>query len=157
GEKGKPGIWLDATSPESRLGPLPSMDARTVAFFIDEGPAKVLDTPSSSPDEHGMDASWTITLSPSGAGDLTAEPPHPGASAFERRTTLEEPDPRHQWVEQYLASGWFPTVQVTGEVEFKTDLPRGQAVLKYGAHSEGLGRREGDELAVPLAETSTLT
>ena len=54
GEKGKPGIWLDATSPESRLGPLPSMDARTVAFFIDEGPAKVIDTPASSPDEHEL-------------------------------------------------------------------------------------------------------
>ena len=56
GENGKPGIWLDATSPESRLGPLPSMDARTVAFSIDEGPAKVVDTPASSPDEHGVDA-----------------------------------------------------------------------------------------------------
>jgi hypothetical protein len=157
GEKGKPGIWLDATSPESRLGPLPSMDARTVAFFIDDGPAKVIDTPQSSPDEHGIDASWTITLSPSGAGDLVAEERHTGDSAFELRTALKQPDARTQWVEQYLASGWFPTVQVTGDVAFKTDLPRGLAVLKYGAHSDGFAHREGDELAVPLAETSTLT
>jgi hypothetical protein len=56
GEKGKPGIWLDATSPESRLGPLPSMDARTVALFIDEGPAKIIDTPASEPGDHGVDA-----------------------------------------------------------------------------------------------------
>ncbi len=157
GEKGKPGIWLDATSPESRLGPLPSMDARTVAFFIDEGPAKVVDTPASSPDEHGVDASWTITLSPSGAGDLIAEERHSGDAAFELRMNLKQADARTQWVEQYLASGWFPTVQVTGDITFKTDLPKGIAVLAYGAHSEGLARREGDELAVPLAETSTLT
>jgi transglutaminase-like putative cysteine protease len=157
GEKGKPGIWLDATSPESRLGPLPSMDARTVAFFIDEGPAKVVDTPASSPEEHGVDASWTITLSPSGAGDLVADERHSGDAAFELRMNLKQPDARAQWVEQYLASGWFPTVQVTGDIELKTDLPRGVALLKYGAHSEGLGRREGDELAVPVAESSTLT
>jgi hypothetical protein len=157
GEKGKPGIWLDATSPESRLGPLPSMDARTVAFFIDEGPAKVVDTPASSPDEHGVDASWTIKLSPTGAGDLLADERHSGDSAFELRMNLKQEDTRTQWVEQYLASGWFPTVQVTGDIDFKTDLPKGVALLKYGAHSEGLGRREGDELAVPIAESSTLT
>jgi hypothetical protein len=157
GEKGQPGIWLDATSPESRLGPLPSMDARTVAFFIDEGPARVIDTPASSPDEHGVDAKWTITLSPSGAGDLVAEERHSGDAAFELRMNLKQSDTRAQWVEQNLASGWFPTVQVTGDVEFKPDLPKGIAVLRYGAHSEGLGRREGDELAVPLAESSTLT
>ena len=157
GEKGKPGIWLDATSPESRLGPLPSMDARTVAFFIDEGPAKVVDTPASSPDEHGVDARWTIRLSPSGAGDLTAEERHSGDAAFELRMNLKQADARAQWVEQYLASGWFPTVQVTGDVEFKTDLPKGLAILKYGAHSEGLARREGDDLAVSLAESATLT
>jgi transglutaminase-like putative cysteine protease len=158
GEKGKPGIWLDATSPESRLGPLPSMDARTVAFFIDEGPAKVIDTPPSSPDEHGVDARWTITLSPSGAGDLSAEERHSGDAAFELRTSLKQPDARHQWVEQYLAQGWFPTVQVTGEVDFVPDLPKGAAILKYGAHSEGFARREGGgELAISLAEANTIT
>jgi transglutaminase-like putative cysteine protease len=157
GEKGKPGIWLDATSPESRLGPLPSMDARTVAFFIDDGPAKVVDTPASSPDEHGVDATWTIKLSPLGAGDLTAEERHSGDSAFELRMNLREEDTRTQWVEQYLASGWFPSVQLTGEVGFKADLPGGVATLKYTAYSAGLARREGDELAVPLAESSTLT
>ena len=157
GEKGKPGIWLDATSPESRLGPLPSMDARTVAFFIDEGPARIIDTPASSPDEHGVDASWTITLSPTGAGDLAADERHSGDAAFELRMNLKQPDTRAQWVEQFLASGWFPTVQVTGDIDFKPDLPKGVAMLKYGAHSEGFARREGADLAVPLAESSTLT
>jgi hypothetical protein len=157
GKKGEPGIWLDATSPESRLGPLPSMDARTVALFIDEGPAKIIDTPASSPDDHGVDATWTIKLSPSGAGDLVATERHTGDAAFELRMNLKQADARSQWVEQYLASGWFPTVQVQGDVAFKPDLPRGVATLGYGAHSEGLARREGEELAVPVAETATLT
>jgi hypothetical protein len=133
------------------------MDARTVAFFIDDGPAKVVDTPASSPDEHGVDATWTIKLSPLGAGDLTAEERHSGDSAFELRMNLREEDTRTQWVEQYLASGWFPSVQLTGNVAFKADLPGGVATLKYTAYSAGLARREGDELAVPLAESSTLT
>jgi hypothetical protein len=157
GKKGEPGIWLDATSPESRLGPLPSMDARTVALFIDEGAAKIIDTPASSPDDHGVDATWTIKLSPSGAGDLVATERHTGDAAFELRMNLKQADARSQWVEQYLASGWFPTVQVQGDVAFKPDLPHGVATLGYGAHSEGLARREGEELAVPVAETSTLT
>lgn len=157
GKKGEPGIWLDATSPESRLGPLPSMDARTVALFIDEGAAKIIDTPASSPDDHGVDATWTIKLSPSGAGDLVATERHTGDAAFELRMNLKQADARSQWVEQYLASGWFPTVQVQGDVAFKPDLPHGVATLGYGAHSEGLARREGEELAVPVAETATLT
>lgn len=157
GKAGEPGIWLDATSPESRLGPLPSMDARTVALFIDEGPAKIIETPASSPDDHGIDATWTIKLSPSGAGDLVASERHTGDAAFELRMNLKQADARSQWVEQYLASGWFPTVQVRGDVAFKPDLPHGVATLGYGAHSEGLARREGAELAVPVAETATLT
>jgi hypothetical protein len=46
---GAPAMWLDATSPQSRIGPLPSMDARTLAFFIDDGPPKMIETPLSSP------------------------------------------------------------------------------------------------------------
>jgi hypothetical protein len=157
GEKGKPGIWLDATSPESRLGPLPSMDARTVALFIDEGPAKIIETPASAPEDHGVDASWTITLSPSGAGDLKASERHTGDAAFELRMNLKQADARAQWVEQYLASGWFPTVEMRGDIEFKPDLPKGVALLGYGAHSEGFAHREGLELAVPVSEASTLT
>src|SRR6185369_8708033 len=60
GQNGAAGMWLDATSPQSRLGPLTSMDARTVALFVDEGPAKIIDTPPSSPSDHGIDADWTI-------------------------------------------------------------------------------------------------
>jgi len=157
GEKGKPGMWLDATSPESRLGPLPSMDARAVALFVDEGEAKIMDTPPSSPDDHGIDAVWSIKLSPTGAGELTATEKHSGDAAFQLRMNLKQADARQQWVEQYLGNGFFPTVQVKPEIDFKSDLPNGVATLKYAADSSGFARREGDELAVPLSEQNTIT
>ena len=156
--KGKePGMWLDATSPQSRLGPLPAMDARTLALFVHEGSAKIVETPASSPADHGVDAEWTIRLSPSGAGELAAKEKHIGDAAFELRSNLAEADARAQWVEQYLASGWFPTVDVKPRVDFQADLPNGAATLGYEALSEGLARREGTELAVPVSGTQTLT
>jgi hypothetical protein len=157
GEKGKPGMWLDATSPESRLGPLPSMDARAVALFVDEGDAKIIDTPSASTDDHGIDGEWAIKLSPTGAGELTAKERHSGDAAFELRMNLKQEDARQQWVESYLSNGFFPTVQVKPGIAFKSDLPNGVATLEYSAESDGFARREGDELAVPLSETTTIT
>ena len=157
GENGKPGMWLDATSPQSRLGPLPSMDARTLALFVDQGPAKIVETPASSPADHGVEADWTIRLTKTGAGELVAKERHLGDAAFELRSYLAEADARAQWVEQYLAAGWFPTVDVKPKIDFAGDLPNGLATLGYEAHSEGLARREGDELAVPVAGASTYT
>jgi transglutaminase-like putative cysteine protease len=157
GKNGEPGMWLDATSPQSRLGPLPSMDARTLALFVHEGPAKIIETPASSPADHGVDAEWTITLSPTGAGQLVAKERHSGDAAFELRTNLGQADAQAQWVEQYLAYGWFPTIQVKPQVTFNGDLPKGAAMLGYEASSEGLARREGNELAVRLAPGQTLT
>jgi hypothetical protein len=154
---GKPGMWLDATSPQSRLGPLPSMDSRTLALFVHDGPGKIVETPPASPDDHGVDARWTLRLTASGAGELTANQRHIGDAAFELRMNLREADARSQWVEQYLASGWLSTVQLTGEVDFQGDLPGGAATLKYQARSEAAAQREGEELAVPIAETQTLT
>ena len=43
------------------------------------------------------------------------------------------------------------------EIAFKPDLAKGVATLSYGAHSDGFARREGQELAVPIAEASTIT
>ena len=112
GKNGAAGTWLDATSPESRLGPLPSMDARTVAMFVDEGPAKIIETPASSPAEHGTDADWTITIDSTGAGELMAKEHSTGDAAFELRCNLEQADARAQWVEQYIDIWWFPSVLV---------------------------------------------
>jgi hypothetical protein len=133
------------------------MDARTFALFIDEGPAKIVGTPASQPGDHGITVDWTVKLAPTGAADLVASEQHTGDSAFELRMNLKQADARAQWVEQYLANGWFPTVQVKPDVTFDGERPNGGAVLRYEAHTEGLARREGDELAVPISEAQPLT
>ncbi len=156
GEKGKPGTWLDATSPQSRLGPLPSMDARARALFVSEGEAKIIEMPSGSPADYGIDATWTMTLGETGEGELVATERHSGDAAFMLRTNLGEEDARAQWVTQYLAS-FIPAAELLGDVSFRSDLPKGAAELGYRAKSFALARREGNELAVPIAGPSTLT
>jgi len=157
GAGGAAGQWLDATSPQSRLGPLPSMDARAVALYVSQGPPVAIKTPSASPDEHGVDGTWKIQLTATGAGDLDATERHVGDHAFVLRSSLGEKDARAQWVEQNLLAGWFPTVEVGKDVEFTGNLPQGAARVRYRAHSDGLARREADELVVPLAPSTTMT
>lgn len=144
------GQYLDATSPQSRLGPLPSMDARAVALRMD-GPADPVHLPSSSPDDHGVDATWTITLAPDGSASLQGDEHATGDDAFWMRTYLTEPGARAQWVEDRLVGPWFPTVDVDKKVDFRGDLPRGAADVTWRAKSDGLARREGNELVVPLS------
>jgi hypothetical protein len=133
------------------------MDARALALFVSQGPATMVKIPSASPEEHGVDGIWKIQLSASGAGDLDATEKHLGDHAFVLRSTLGEKDARAQWVEQNLLAGWFPTVEVGKDVEFSGDLPQGAARVRYRAHSDGLARKEADELVVPLAPSSTMT
>jgi hypothetical protein len=157
GTGGAPGRWLDATSPQSRLGPLPSMDAQGTALFVALGPATAVRIPSASPEEHGVDGTWKIQLSASGAGDLDATERHTGDHAFVLRSSLGEKDARAQWVEQNLLAGWFPTVEVGKDVEFAGELPQGAARVRYRAHSDGLARREAEELVIPLSPSWTMT
>jgi tetratricopeptide (TPR) repeat protein len=154
---GQPARWLDATSPQSRIGPLPSMDARAAALYVSQGPATAIHTPSASPEEHGVDGTWKIQLGPTGAGDLDATERHTGDHAFVLRMSLGEKDARAQWVEQNLLAGWFPTVEVGKDVDFEGELPQGAARVRYRAHSDGLARREAEELVLPLSPTSTMT
>jgi transglutaminase-like putative cysteine protease len=150
------GTYLDATSPESRLGPLPSMDARAYGLKIDARPAEIIQLPPGSPDDHGSDVSWTIALHPDGSGDLTGEERHSGDSAFWLRTYASQPDARAQYVEDNLVSPYLPTVAVDKQIAFKGDLPRGRAWIKYKAHSDGLARHEQGQLVVPLSQGASL-
>ena len=150
------GTYLDATSPQSRLGPIPSMDARAVALRMDGGPGEIVRLPASSPDDHGADVTWTIALHADGSGDLTGEERHIGDGAFYLRTYLTQKDARVQYVEDNLVGGWFPTVEVDKQVDFKGDLPKGQAWVKYKAHSDGLARHEQGELVLPISQAATL-
>lgn len=154
---GHPAQWLDATSPQSRLGPLPSMDARTYALFATEGPAQMVPSPRSRPEEHGSDATWELKLEPGGAASLDASEVHRGDHAFLLRTALREKDVRAQWVEQNLIAGWLPQVQVAPEVDFASELPQGEVKVSYKARSQALGRTEGSDLVVTLSPSSTLT
>jgi hypothetical protein len=148
------GTYLDATSPQSRLGPLPSMDARAVALRMD-GPPEIVELPASTPQDHGVDATWTIALQPDGSADLEGEERASGDDAFWMRTYLTEPGTRAPWVEEHLVGAWFSTVEVDKKVDFRGDLARGMAVMRWRARSSMLARHEGDELVVPLGPSQT--
>lgn len=149
------GQYLDATSPQSRLGPIPSMDARAVALRMDTGPAEIVQLPASSPDDHGADVTWTVTLGADGSGDVTGEERHTGDAAFWLRSNLSQAEARAQYVEDALVGPWFPTVEVDKNIDFKGDLPGGQSLVKYKAKSRGLARREGKELVLSLSPSNT--
>jgi len=38
------------------------MDARAVALRMDAGPAEIVQLPPSSPEDHGADVSWVLTI-----------------------------------------------------------------------------------------------
>jgi hypothetical protein len=149
------GTYLDATSPQSRLGPLPSMDARAVGLRMD-GPSEIVVLPSSSPEDHGLDAHWTISIHADGGADLDGDEHGVGDDAFWMRTYLTEAGARASWVEEHLVSTWFSTVEVDKNVDFKGDLPLGAASVHWKARSGALARHEGEELVVPLSPSQTL-
>jgi hypothetical protein len=149
------GAYLDATSPQSRVGPLPSMDARATALRLD-GAAEPVSLPDGSPDDHGDDAVWSLRISADGSADLTGEEHATGDDAFWMRTYLTEPAGRAQWVENQLVGGWFPTLEIDKNVSFRGDLPHGAAEVRWRAHSTGLARREGSELVVALSPAQTM-
>lgn len=144
------GQYLDATSPESRLGPLPSMDARAPAFRIQGGAAEMTTLPSSSPKDHGSDVSWRLLLHPDGSADLTGEETAMGDAAFWLRSSLTQVDARTDYVRDHLVAPWLPTVVVDKKVDFKRDLPEGHAWVRYSAHASGLAREEGDDLTLSV-------
>ncbi|MBS2020251.1 MAG: hypothetical protein JST00_45750 [Deltaproteobacteria bacterium] len=149
------GQYLDATSPQSRLGPIPSMDARAVALRMDAGPAEIVQLPASSPDDHGSDVSWTMTIAADGSGDVVGEEKHSGDGAFWLRSNLGEAEARAQYVEDMLVGPWMTTVEVDKKIDFKGDLANGQALVKYKAKSKSLTRREGRDLVLSLSPATT--
>jgi hypothetical protein len=148
------GMYLDATSPGSRLGPIPAMDARAVALRMD-GPAEIVRLPASSPEDHGADVNWDAKVNADGSGELEGEELHTGDSAFWLRTNLTEEEARAQYVEDVLVHPWFATSEVDKNIEFKGDLKGGRAQVKYKAKSRGFARREGKDLVVSLSPSNT--
>jgi hypothetical protein len=149
------GQYLDATSPQSRLGPIPAMDARAYGLRMDTGAAEIVQLPPSSPNDHGADVISTVTVGADGSGEVTGEERHTGDGAFWLRSNISQAEARAQYVEDVLVGPWFPTVEVDKNIEFKGDLPSGQAIVKYKAKSRGLARREGKDLVLSLSPSST--
>ncbi len=149
------GRYLDATSPQSRLGPIPSMDARAVALRMD-GPAEIVELPNALPADHGSDSVWNIAVNRDGAAKIAGKELHMGDSAFFLRTALREEEGRSQYVEQNLIGGYFPQLSVDKGVGFQGDLSGGKSEVSYTAFSEAWGRKEGDALVLPLSASATL-
>jgi hypothetical protein len=149
------GQFLDATSPQSRLGPIPAMDARAYGLRLDTGPADIVQLPASSPSDHRADVTWNVTLAADGSGAIRGEERHSGDGAFWLRTNLAEEGARAQYVEDALVAPWFPTIEVDRKIAFEGDLPKGEARVSYRATSRGLARKEGAELVLSLAPSNT--
>jgi hypothetical protein len=131
------------------------MDARAYALKLDARPAEIIQLPPGSPDEHGSEVTWTITLHEGGGGDLVGEEHHGGDSAFWLRTSAIQPDARAQYVEDNLLSPYLPSVAVDKAIEFRGDLAHGQAWIKYKGHSDAVARVEQGQLVVPLSRMTS--
>ena len=131
------------------------MDARAYGLRMDAGPAEIVQLPPSSPDDHGGDVTWTMTVAADGSGEVTGEERHTGDGAFWLRSNLSQAEARAQYVEDAIVGPWLTTVEVDKNIEFKGDLPGGQAFVKYKAKSRGLARREGKDLVLSLNASNT--
>jgi hypothetical protein len=121
-----------------------------------DGAPTPVSLPDGSPDDHGIDTVWSLRMSPDGSAEISGDELATGDDAFWLRTYLTEPGGRAQWIEDQLVGGWFPTLEIDGNVSFRGDLPHGAAEVRWEAHSTGLARREGSELVVPLSPAQTL-
>ncbi|MEO7091893.1 MAG: hypothetical protein ABI175_01500, partial [Polyangiales bacterium] len=149
---GKPDRYLDATSPESRLGPLPAMDARAAAIrVVFGGTTPVVTLPASTPAEHGIDGVWSFALGNNGNADIGIDETHSGDSAFWLRTSLKQQASSATWLEKYHSVASFPQIEVLPEgIDFKGELPQGKATLKFKAKSAALARKEGSDLVMSV-------
>ena len=161
GAEGEPGVWLNPTAPQSRVGRLYSNEAGVPAIIVTPQGAVKTTTPAPSPEDHGRDARWQVTLTESGAGELQAEERHRGDDAFWLRAKLGESETRAQIVEREVLAHWWPSVGVDRKVDFDARFAfkpgDGGARLTYRARSDAFARRQGDSLVFPLAPVTTLT
>lgn len=143
--------YLDATSPESRIGPLPAMDARATAIrIVPGGTTPVVILPSSDPAEHGVDGTWTLKLDANGSAEIAVDELHEGDSAFMLRSSLKQAASGATWLERNHAIAELPQIEVLPQVTFNGEGELGRATLKFKAKSAGLARREGNDLVVRL-------
>jgi tetratricopeptide (TPR) repeat protein len=149
------GQYLDATSPQSRLGPLPGMDARASALRL-WGPAEIVRLPESSSADHGARVRWVVRIAADGSATINAEEQHRGDQAFYTRMNLKEKDARRAFVEENLVSPWVSMVTVDDAIGFDGDIGQGRARVTYKAASAAYARRELRTLVVPLGGSQSI-
>jgi hypothetical protein len=155
-ESGEGGRYLDATSPQSRIGTLPAMDSGAMALRVEKN-AAIQQTATAAPADHGVTATWKMVLASDGSGRLEAEERHVGDLAFRLRRNLREEDTRAQWVESQILSGAFPGLTMEPKVGFDPTLVGGAARLTYAAKTSSMARREGSDLLVAVAPPRPVT
>ena len=136
------GTYLDATSPQARMGPLPSMDGRALALRIDDPNPALVTLPTADAKRHGTSIRWEIALNTSGDARLEAHEDYSGDAAFRMRTYAGERSQRRDFVRHQSLQGIFPTSDIEGEPEFDGELPNGGARLRYRANLRGAARSE---------------
>jgi len=154
---GSSGRFLDATSPQQRLGALPSMDAGAPALIVDKVSGGIQTIPGAAAADNSVNARWRLELDSDGGARLEADELHVGDSAFYLRTNLKQPDARAQWIERHLLNQWISSVTMDSKVSFEPELEGAAARVSYRATSRAFARREGRELVVSLAPVSSLT
>jgi hypothetical protein len=155
------GTYLDATSPESRMGPLPSMDARGFALPLSKvqpgRTSSIVQLPRSSAKEHGSFSQWSIALDKDGGGELRSKEKHIGDTAFWLRTSMRQAEARQQVVLDSLLGGWFSNLTLDKDITFEGDGKDGEAQLSYKAKSlGGFARFDAGSLVFELRTRSTL-
>lgn len=146
-----PEQYLDATSPESRIGPLPAMDARAAAIrVVPGGTTPVVVLPSSDPEEHGSEGVWTVKLDDAGGAEIGIDEKHVGDSAFYLRSSLKQAASAASWLERAHSVSSLPQIEVLPKVDFFGEGKNGMATLKFKAKSASVARKEGQDLVVPV-------
>jgi transglutaminase-like putative cysteine protease len=146
--------YLDATGPESRIGPLPSMDGRATAIrVVPTGTTPVVTLPAGIPADHGYDAKWAITLNEDGSARVDVNEMHSGDSAYWLRTSLKQAQSAPSWLENSHTIRRLPQIEVlaTPAMDFNGELAEGRASLKFSAKSKAYARAEGTDLVVPAS------
>jgi len=152
--------FLDATSPHSRTSALPAMDGGARALLVEPRFSRMRTIPRSI--AHGVDATWTVTLSSEGSAELHAREHHLGDPAFLLRSNLGQADSRAQWLERRLrtahrALGWLPSATVAKDVAFEPQIANGATLVEYRASSHAFGRREWSDIVVALSRPGSLS
>jgi len=103
---GENGTWIDATDKGCPFGQLPWYDQGLPMLVVEEnGEAKIITTPKSTPENNRSKINWTVNLRSSGGASVKGKTSYWGASAGDLRESIiySSKDAQRQWLETLLA------------------------------------------------------